>query len=1056
MQKPNMQKPNGSRERINVSGRGPTSPLGSGALPVFVAERPPARLRPPVRTPPTPRTSFHRAALTPGAVGFALPTVLVIVSALLILALGMLLLVGTERSTARSYVDSQRADLAVRAGLAQFMGILTSQAANDTFTILQAVPTESIKPGRSPAPLLFLAQGKKVGGEGFTFHYTPLFSATAPPPETGWLNAPEVAPLVSTAAAVVLETLPYLDPVRAAWVPVFNEKKEMVARYAFWVEDLQGKIDPKTAGNIAGPGEAHAGTPFPFPAPGLNPLPASPTEPALDRISLHAVDPLSTAETPSALGKTLIGHRPLLLTPDSVLAAATLQPPLTRDALGHLLDPTARAVEENLATTLQPYLEQPRVPFAPGIDASVVGEPKLNLNALLASGPEGVDQMAAFIKKSLPEFETRGGGFPDDYLKTLAANAIDYADSDTQSNLAPGSHRGLDAFPLLSELFLQINYLGIETINHRKILNWRFRLFAELWNMTNQDVSGNSRLSYEVALPMEGLGAGTAGKRFDDPTLLSDATKSTHQLVNIDGRFWTPEIPVALKANEYKEYEFASVTYQMDVGPESIFIVGPIYLTETLGASGCSLRWNDQEVDRIPAIVRQKYGLSFDLAKPSTQSKATVAALSFGPYTQVPEGYRNNPGDPRASYYLRSMDFPCAENSSPENTSPNRRNIRRSSIYNDIRDPSPRKLKTYGRVLPSEWPDGGHDSPVGSWNIVTEETMIPTDPSYNWTQNPLATQAPQRLSNLGRFYSATELGRLYDPLMWRPTYDAPEDTTAIRTGLMPASRFAWPDVLPASPPSTEHGGGNTLRIGRPEHPAFDHPGKRASHLLDLFHAGQSRAEETDRPLIDGNLVEIRGHLNLNTATRDALRALAAGALQQDPLLATTPASGHHQDSPLMAPPATTATVYAPSAATKTEADLIADAILRSRPFASTAEVAQIKGLDGKPVFGNPDLYQSGGQLPANTRLQWTDAAAEETFARVYEAATVRSRNFRVWVVGQAINPVAVTVGSPASPPEVLAEVRKVFTLFADPGKRADDGTIAPQQFHPSVIHEREF
>ena len=1005
-------------------------------------------------TPPTLRSNTRRAALPQGAAGFVLPTVLVIVSALLILAMGMLLLVGTERSTARSYVDSQRADLAARTGLAEVKGILTTQAANDTFTILQATPTEPIKPGRTPAPLLFLAQGKKSGGSDFTFHYTPLFSATSPPPETRLLSAPEVAPLVSTdpAAALVLEALPYFDPVRAAWVPVLNEKKEMVARYAFWVEDLQGKIDPRTAGNIAGPGEAHAGTPFPFPAPGLNPLPASPTEPALDRIALHAVDPASTAETPSALGKTLVGHRPLLLSPESVLAAAALQPPLTRDAFGHLVKPTARAVEESLATTLQPYLEQPRVPFAPGIDASVAGEPKLNLNALLAKGPAGVDQMAAFIKKALPEFETRMGGFPDDYLKTLAANAIDYADDDTQSNLAPGSHRGLDAFPLLSEISLQINYLGITIENDRKILNWRFRLFAELWNMTNQDVSGKSRLSYEVALPMEGLGAGTTGKRFDDPSLLNDP-KTTHQLVKIGDRFWTPEKSDTIKANEYKQYDFATVTYKVDVGPESIYIVGPVSLTETLGAAGCSLRWNDQEVDRIPGIVRQKAG-PFALAKPSTVSRATVAALSYGPYTQDVEMYRNNPGDPRSSYYLRSLDFPCGQIASPENTSPNRRNIRRSSIYNDTNDPTPRKLKTYGRVLPSEWPDGGHDSPVGSWNIVKDESMIPTDPSYNWTQNPLATQAPQRLSNLGRFYSATELGRLYDPLMWRPTFDSSADTLSIRSGLMPTSQFAWPDVLPSSTPSPEHGGGNTLRIGRPEHLAFDRPGKRASHLLDLFHAGQSRSE--DKALREGNLVEIRGHVNLNTASRDALRALAAGALQQDPLLATTTSTGSHQGSPLMAPPTTTATLYAPSTTTKTEADLIADAILRSRPFASTAEVAQIKGLDGRPVFGNPDLYQTGGQLPANTRLQWTDAAAEETFARVYEAATVRSRNFRVWVVGQAINPVAVTAGSPAQTPEVLAEVRKVFTLFADPGKRADDGTIDPQKFHPTVIHEREF
>ena len=1013
---------------------------------------------PSVRTPPKPSSGSRNAAFSPvgvvaGNAGFALPAVLVIVSALLVLVIGMLMVVGTERRTARSYVDYQRADLAVRAGLEDIKGILTNQAANDTFTIVQATFKEPLQPGHTRAPFLFLAQGKKATDTAFAFHYTPLFSATAPPPDTGLLAAPEVEPLISAQPAdhLALSPLPYLDKVRAAWVPIYNENKQMVARYAYWVEDLQGKIDPKYLGNAEGPGGSQLAAAYPFPAPGLNSEPAAADKPALNRIPLYPLDPASTTDKPGDLGKSLIARRPLLLSPDSVLAAANLQPPLTRDTFGHLTDPKARAVEENLATTMQSYLEQPRVPYATGIDAAVAGEPKLNLNALLAKGPAGVEQMAAFIKKALPDFEERKGGFPDDYLKTLAANAIDYADADSESTLVPGSHRGLDGFPLLSEISLQINYLGVQTVNNRKILNWQFRLFAELWNMTTQEVSGKSRLSYEVALPMEGIGAGTSSKRFDDPTILNDPAKATHQLVKIDDKFWTQEIQVALKPNEYKEYEFASVTYKIDVGPASIFITGPVSLTETLGAAGCSLKWNDQEVDRIPGIVRQKTGLEFQLTKPASESKATVAALSLGPYTEDPEGFRNNPGDPRSSYYLRSSEFPCGENASPENTSPNRRNIRRSSIYDND---SARKPKTYGRVLPSEWPDGGHDSPVGSWTIVKDNAMVPTDPSYNWTQNPLVTQAPQRLSNLGRFYSATELGRLYDPLMWRPTYDNTTDTYSIRTGLMPTSRFSWPDVLPSSPPSPEHGGGNTLRIGRPEHLAFDRPGKRASHLLDLFHAGRSR--EADAKLREGNLVAIQGHVNVNTAPRDALRTLAAGALQQDPLLATTTSTQSHQGSPLMAAPTTKTTLYAPSTDPKTEADRIADAILRSRPFASPAEMAQAKDADGKPVFGNAELYRTGNQLPANTRLQWTDAAAEEVFARVYEASTVRSRNFRVWVVGQALAPVATTPAITNKAPEVLAEVRKVFTLFADPGQRASDGTIDPNQSHPTVIHEREF
>ena len=74
------------------------------------------------------------------------------------------------------------------------------------------------------------------------------------------------------------------------------------------------------------------------------------------------------------------------------------------------------------------------------------------------------------------------------------------------------------------------------------------------------------------------------------------------------------------------------------------------------------------------------------------------------------------------------------------------------------------------------------------------------------------------------------------------------------------------------------------------------------------------------------------------------------------------------------------------------------------------------------------------------------------FGRVYEASTVRSRNFRLWVVGQAVTP---TTSSTVAP-QVLAESRKVFTVFADPGERESDGSIDPTKFRVKVLHENDF
>ena len=98
------------------------------------------------------------------------------------------------------------------------------------------------------------------------------------------------------------------------------------------------------------------------------------------------------------------------------------------------------------------------------------------------------------------------------------------------------------------------------------------------------------------------------------------------------------------------------------------------------------------------------------------------------------------------------------------------------------------------------------------------------------------------------------------------------------------------------------------------------------------------------------------------------------------------------------------------------------------------------------MLGNRDL------LPDANKIQWSDAAAEELFGRIYESSTPRSRNFRVWVVGQAVAPTQVTNTSP----EVLSESRRVFSVFASPGVRRSDGTIDAAQFHTKIINENDF
>lgn len=1019
--------------------------------------------------------------------GFTLPAVLMIASALLVLAIGLLLIVGIERKTARSYLDRQRAELTARAGLQDVVAVLRTETANDDFVIVQSTLPTPITAGKTPAPGLFIARGSAAATSP-TFRYLPLFSTTTGPTETTF-TTPAMEPLVSTdnGASTEISTLPYLDKSRLAWIPVTDKKGQLIGRYAFWVEDLQSRVDARTAGNnkdlagahkrfgwVAGDTSAFAR----FPAPGLNPAPSDigpdgrDKEPPLDPIALYTLDPDSTAKDTSSLDQTIIDSRAALVSPDSVLAVAGIRPPLTRDATGRLVDLKAAAVEENLTASVQPYDEQPVVPFAQGISSAAAGKPKLNLNALLAKSPDtAVTEMAGWIDEALPTFKDRKGGFGEDYLKTLAANAIGYAAPGNKPIVKMGSYRGLGASPMISEIVLDINYLGFTTRGSSKIMLYEFILFGEMMNHTNLPITGQSSLSYEVGLNLPPIGASPVGTRFDDPSLLSDPSQATHDLVQQNGRYWSRPQSVVLRPGEYRFVKFATVRYQVNIGTGS---VGANFtLSEDLGAAGLSMMWNGEEVERIPSITRESTGLTFNAGFRKFFGKAAIPGHSYGPFGD----FINNMGDPRIAHYIPfngiavgpANGIPLGENSFPNNISPNRRNIRFQTIYSSDSGTKPR---TYGRVIPSEWPDGGHDAEVPSWSngwsMGRQGDNAPpangTGPAFDPTiivnnSTPQPGESLTYLSDRGRFYSATELGRLYDPIMWVPTFDPASglDSRILSNngipissaGIMPAAGASWPSVQIGNAPSIYMGGGNTLRIGRPEHPNFDQPaahtphlmpGNHAARLLDLFHAGKSRSE--DKTLREGTVARIEGHLNLNTASRESLRAMAAGLLLMDPKLSRRTAEVFDSRMAPAIQPLTT--LSAPS--TSKEADLVADAIIQGRPYTSPSELASINGTDGKPVFGNPDRY------PDKTRVQWTDAAAEETFGRVYEASTVRSRNFRVWVIGQALSP---TTANNATP-EILAEVRKAFTVFADPGVRQSDGSIDPTKFKVSILNENDF
>jgi len=406
---------------------------------------------------------------------------------------------------------------------------------------------------------------------------------------------------------------------------------------------------------------------------------------------------------------------------------------------------------------------------------------------------------------------------------------------------------------------------------------------------------------------------------------------------------------------------------------------GTIPFPNLTTANYFELYWN------FPASTNQNPHIC-DLARGGLQRNQDLVGMQLNQYTPPAQPdpaknvWRGNPsppsvnasgqfGDPRASWYITDP-WPAANYD--------------SSYWGG---PTP-------QFLPLNWPDSGHNPPTPG--------ATPTGPGQfpDAVANAAPTPDPTRwisqlsTSSSGNLASITDLGNVWDPAQLSYTVTNPGG--------------ALPDIPSSATLSSKGGGGHTLAIGRPEFSIFDQNGMRAWQLLDVFSANGGTNVTTNTA----------GFVNLNTASRDVLRALAAGILQSRDT-AIQPASLQNS-------------LYPPTVSS--QADLFADAVINSRPLLSTAALSAIRatppgGSQPEPFFGNPHQYNN-----QTAPTEWNDAGREELFAKILNLATTRSRNFRVFVTGQSLDKNG----------NVLSTVTKVYQVFVKPN-RAADGTIQSQQ-----------
>jgi hypothetical protein len=403
------------------------------------------------------------------------------------------------------------------------------------------------------------------------------------------------------------------------------------------------------------------------------------------------------------------------------------------------------------------------------------------------------------------------------------------------------------------------------------------------------------------------------------------------------------------------------------------------------------LYWN------LPGTSKQNQGI-IDLARGGLQRDQNLSpGMKYNGYdpTGLTPGLPKTP-DPTKNVW-RGNPSPPNNNSSGQFGDP------RASWY--ITDPWPSgdylNDSYWGgptpQILPLNWPDSGH--PFSQSGVrPSGPGQTPVDIMAGPTPTPApSTKSISLLSTTTRdaLTSVAELGNVFDPAQLSYAVTNPGGDL--------------PDIPSSATLDSKGGGGHTLAIGRPEFSRFDTNGMRAWQLLDVFSTGSGSTTPT---------TNTAGLVNINTASRDVLRALAAGILQSKDLA--------------IQPSSLTTSFYPPTVSK--QADLFADAVINSRPLLSTSALSAIRvtppgGSQPEPFFGNPHQYSN-----QTAPTEWNDAGREELFAKILNLATTRSRNFRVFVTGQSLDKNG----------NVLSTVTKVYQVFVKPN-RAADGTIQSQQ-----------
>jgi hypothetical protein len=648
------------------------------------------------------------------------------------------------------------------------------------------------------------------------------------------------------------------------------------------------------------------------------------------------------------------------------------------------------------------------------------GSSKLSLNQLITlTAPNNVASIARVISNNLPNFKNRSGGMDGNtYVSNIAANIVDYVDTDSNPTYLAPDVRGSEAVAWPNEIIYQVTFSNTDTLATGGGFQYafKFKQYIETWNIHNTNVptgslSISNNLEILVRIP------GTGGNTFSLASLATEGLK-TQIATNVASS------PTTLRPGEFGMLETPEQTliYFADGATNAANVI-----FQDCGNNQVVIRpTNSSSAPLTRTIAGMQIYSATNQGNQLTTGPGWLTANQFASAILAPNVYRSGVttvgGDPRAQFFLRDWQVKC----SPyvNYSSPGGRNYEQGNSSFSNSEVNPQLF----------WPDGGRTIPgdkgANPGNLSQRPNTLYAGKVGTWSTN----LSLARINNSGSFSNICELGNIFDPMQWA-------DTTQLPTAAG-GQRGLWTNLSTAATNDSRFCGRSSLRIGRPEFTRFaftnfagnsspwiPNMGGSAAALLDLFCVSNGNT--------GGGPFRTGGKINLNTAPAPVLRALAGGIrLTNDPMLTGVGGSGTNFSVP----------------ASMTEA--FAQGVMRFRskyPFLTPSHLCFIGTDPSWPntnnwptnsVFGNTNSIAlstaPGNTYGGSARINvtaWNDQAAEEWFTKIYNLSTVQSDNYRAYIVAQLVD----SNRTPISP-----VVRKYVQFFGRPNNpNAGDITNNP-------------